>query len=439
MSFGQDSSYQNDTAGKNRIASDETVVNLASQDILFDVAALDLPNARASQATYDYFQNIQNTQQFPILDSIVASQNLRMRQVEDGAKSGQLNDFSTSVGKRFLGVVGEALVWRALKYQSASPVGTELTYVFPQPVTLARQGVDLPDEIDRISRVWGSQEPDMATIMIGGKWRVGPLRFQVSPQLSNIVSTGNVNRAESATYRANTLISLAEITTSRQYEHIRERAVTVATYSTALRAANLNLPGVEVVPLLIIDRGAYFQLSDAQKAHITSLVHSAGGRIMVLRDLTQTAIHNVNVITQDLQRIHGINRSQIQQQGGSFIAQESININQGDVQEFRVIHSERTREFQSINLSQLQQTYKQYAELVRPTLATGAKPLNQDQAIAYALSRSGFTPGQRAQIIAAGSDNIPGNRTQAHAYVQQTANWPEQRTQQPVQIAQRQQ
>jgi hypothetical protein len=37
------------------------------------------------------------------------------------------------------------------------------------------------------------------------------------------------------------------------------------------------------------------------------------------------------------------------------------------------------------------------------------------------------------------SDNIPGNRTQAHAYVQQTANWPEQRTQQPVQIAQRQQ
>jgi hypothetical protein len=91
------------------------------------------------------------------------------------------------------------------------------------------------------------------------------------------------------------------------------------------------------------------------------------------------------------------------------------------------------------DLTQLQQTYRQYAELVRPTLATGATPLNLDQAIAYALSRSGFTPDQRAQIIAAGSDNIPGNRTQAHAYVQQTANWPEQRTQQPVQIAQRQQ
>jgi hypothetical protein len=91
------------------------------------------------------------------------------------------------------------------------------------------------------------------------------------------------------------------------------------------------------------------------------------------------------------------------------------------------------------DFEQLQQTYRQYAELVRPTLATGATQLNHDQAIAYALSRSGYTPAQRALIIAAGSDNIPGNRTQAHAYVQQTANWPEQRTQQPVQIAQRQQ
>jgi hypothetical protein len=91
------------------------------------------------------------------------------------------------------------------------------------------------------------------------------------------------------------------------------------------------------------------------------------------------------------------------------------------------------------DLRQLQQTYRQYAEIIHPTLATGATPLNQDQAIAYALSRSGYTPGQRAQIIAAGSDNIPGNRTQAHAYVQQTANWPEQRTQQPVLTAQRQQ
>jgi hypothetical protein len=91
------------------------------------------------------------------------------------------------------------------------------------------------------------------------------------------------------------------------------------------------------------------------------------------------------------------------------------------------------------DLRQLQETYKHYAELVRPTLATGATPLNQDQAIAYALSRSGYTPDQRAQIIAAGSDNIPGNRTQAHAYVQQTANWPGQRTQQPVLTAQRQQ
>jgi hypothetical protein len=94
---------------------------------------------------------------------------------------------------------------------------------------------------------------------------------------------------------------------------------------------------------------------------------------------------------------------------------------------------------ESPDLSQLQQTYKEYAELVRPTLATGATALNLDQAIAYALSRSGYTTGQRAQIIAAGSDNIPGNRTQAHAYVQQTTNWPEQRTQQPVLTAQRQQ
>jgi hypothetical protein len=99
----------------------------------------------------------------------------------------------------------------------------------------------------------------------------------------------------------------------------------------------------------------------------------------------------------------------------------------------------RTRDSSTPDLSQLQQTYRQYAEIIHPTLATGATPLNQDQAIAYALSRSGYTPGQRAQIIAAGSDNIPGNRTQAHAYVQQTANWPEQRTQQPIQIAQRQQ
>jgi hypothetical protein len=111
----------------------------------------------------------------------------------------------------------------------------------------------------------------------------------------------------------------------------------------------------------------------------------------------------------------------------------------------RRLNSERSGHRADANLnepldfSQLQQTYKQYAELVRPTLATGATPLNLDQAIAYALSRSGYTPDQRAQIIAAGSDNIPGNRTQAHAYVQQTANWPGQRTQQPVQIAQRQQ
>jgi hypothetical protein len=99
----------------------------------------------------------------------------------------------------------------------------------------------------------------------------------------------------------------------------------------------------------------------------------------------------------------------------------------------------RPRDSSTLVLRQLQQTYKEYADLVRPTLATGATALNLDQAIAYALSRSGYTPDQRAQVIAAGSDNIPGNRTQAHAYVQQTANWPEQRTQQPVQIAQRQQ
>jgi hypothetical protein len=96
------------------------------------------------------------------------------------------------------------------------------------------------------------------------------------------------------------------------------------------------------------------------------------------------------------------------------------------------------------DFAQLQQTYKEYEELVLLALAPGASAMNLDpeildQGIAYALSKL-YPPEERRLIIAAGSNNIPGNRTQAHAYIQQVATWPEQRIQeQPVEIAQLQQ
>jgi hypothetical protein len=96
-----------------------------------------------------YLEALEQTQNFPLKSAILASPTLRPYDVEQAARSGTLTNFSSHPGSTFLGTVGEALVWRAIKYQSRAGIrGRFSTHVFPQPGTLVSLGIALPPEVE---------------------------------------------------------------------------------------------------------------------------------------------------------------------------------------------------------------------------------------------------------------------------------------------------
>src|SRR5262249_44794201 len=86
------------------------------------------------------------------------------------------------------------------------------------------------------------------------------------------------------------VLSMYEITTSTQGGRILERGDKVATWAAATRA--LGLP---VKAALVIDRGAYFGLSTAERERLVTTVTSAGGYIFTVQDFTSGAIRNARI------------------------------------------------------------------------------------------------------------------------------------------------
>ncbi len=259
----------------------------------------DVAGRTASVDTMDFLTAAEDVQNFPLLSVILASPTLRPYDVEQAARTGTLTDFSRHPGSTFLGAVAEALVFRALKFQSQAGVrGRVSTHVFPQPGTLVSLGIKLPPEATPLLALIGSLLPDLLVILIGGELRLGPFRIRQDVEFLNIVdpSTGRVG---SRTFTGRTVIAFVEVTASTQFRFIEPRGAKVAAMAKVLKVAKLPA-GLEAVAMLAIDRGAFFSLSTVERDALTKTVDAAGGLIALFRDLTSVSLQDARIVAQEL-------------------------------------------------------------------------------------------------------------------------------------------
>ena len=220
----------------------------------------------------------------PILRLVLASPTLRPRDVQDGARSGSLTDFSKHPGTTFLGTVAEALVTHNLENQSKGIFSSISTLVLPQPATAA-----LPAGV---AAVVGATMPDLLVTQTGFSGRFLGFRYEQRVVWRNTIGPGTGGLPSSIDHGTKTVVSLWEVTVSSAFPDIESRAAKVAAWARA--------PGVKAV--LALDRGAFYSLSTAQQAAIVNTVTSAGGYIALTRDLKTTAITDARLIAGEVAR-----------------------------------------------------------------------------------------------------------------------------------------
>lgn len=148
-----------------------------------------------------------------LYQGIVDSQNLRPKQVEDAAKSGDLDLTGKAPGSSFMGVVGELLVRRALE----SEVGT----IVSNPSAGSLKGP--------LADVIGATVPDLITFAFGRSGR-GP---SIGYWLGSSIGPSTDGRVQHIDLGWASVTGLWEVTTTVVFNLIFERAEKVAAWSLA--------------------------------------------------------------------------------------------------------------------------------------------------------------------------------------------------------------
>jgi hypothetical protein len=245
----------------------------------------DKPYNRASSRTYQVLQAAES-EGLPILTTILNSPTLRPKDVEVASQRGTLSNFRTHPGSSFLGAIGEALVIHNLRH-SEGTFGSVSSIVVSQPGANA-----LPSWGNQVI---GSNLPDILATEIGGTLSLfGFFRFEQSVEWKNSIgprSRGRVGRIDHGT---NTVVSLREVTVSKRFDLIFQRAERVAVLARALQRVNTG--STKTVAVLDIDRAAYFNLSEEERTTLVNTVTQAGGYISLHRDLTKVSIQNARTL-----------------------------------------------------------------------------------------------------------------------------------------------
>jgi len=249
----------------------------------------DRPGALASPNAYSVMISAEAVG-MPILQAIEASPNICLREIEAAARNGSLGNTSTHPGTTFLGTVGEALVKRNLDYQSRGAFATISSYVVLQPGARA-----LPEWAKEVA---GLTMPDLLVTQVGGKVRVLFAKLEQRVAWNNTIGPDTRGRVETVRFEPGTVVSLWEVTTSWDWQHIIERGAKVGLWAAAMGKAKLGQ--VQGAAVLAIDRGAYFSLSPENQELLRSTVVGAGGYISLIKDLRSTAKDDVKAFTEML-------------------------------------------------------------------------------------------------------------------------------------------
>lgn len=216
----------------------------------------------------------------PIYTAILSAPNLSPRVVERAAATGELSNFGKGPGSSFLGTVGEAIIAQTLLATSGGIPGSTVTFQPPKS--------SLPAGITGF--------PDLAVGQVGIAIYLGVVRVwrqtvdwvnTVGPRTGGLVGVEHLG--------ANVVVSIWEVTTSTQFQHIFSRGRKVAAWAavlggsaaTAGAAASENTPVKAAV--LAMDRGTYFGLQPGDRMNLVNTVTGAGGFIRLYRDLTANA------------------------------------------------------------------------------------------------------------------------------------------------------
>lgn len=250
----------------------------------------DLPDQKASAHTYNVLMAAE-ADGLPILQAVEGSPTLRPMTVQEAARSGVLTDFSSHPGSSFLGAVGEALVKHNLEFDSSGRFGGISSFAVLQPATAV-----LPAWAPTVV---GDSMPDLLVTDVGGSLKVPLLgRIQQSVVWMDTIGKQTGGRVGDVNHGPGTVVSLWEVTVSRNFKNIYERAAKVAGWAGAMRSAKTG--GATVAAVLAIDRGAFFELTGAQRDQIVKLVTGAGGYVRLFRDLTSTSAADARVLAGQL-------------------------------------------------------------------------------------------------------------------------------------------
>ncbi len=203
-------------------------------------------------------------------DMVVAAPNLRPRTVEALAQSGQLGS-STS----FIGVAGEFSALQSLLSENLQLWGTANI----APVSLQDRHPD------------GRQSFDFSIAFVGVCEACGGV-FPSHAQLTDTIGPGTGGRVGTVDLGHESSGLFVEVTTSRNFADLNDRAHKVGSAQGIYDITN-KIPGLSKRnAALAIDRGTYFQMSDADKATLRNSVGT--GSIILVRDLQKNARAIVN-------------------------------------------------------------------------------------------------------------------------------------------------
>jgi hypothetical protein len=100
----------------------------------------------------------------------------------------------------------------------------------------------------------------------------------------------------SETGKPGVVLSIVEVTTTKDPEKILTRGRKVGTWAAVSR----NL-GLSIKSALVIDQDAYLKaLSPAEQRELVSSVTSSGGYIILVEDFTKIAVQRARILTQEL-------------------------------------------------------------------------------------------------------------------------------------------
>jgi hypothetical protein len=240
-------------------------------------------------------QEIERNNNIPIYE-VTDAQNkekqsfISYRILVDGAKANQLTDPSKPGFKALKSAYAEALVLKsnrnavisgAVIYEPIDKVAS-LTSIITDPGIreLAKR------TLDRIN----NKTPDILTIATTSSIPVGRGRVTIFPKIRNYVDPENPlsGRVKTENFIGKTVISPTEVTTSENFDKIKEKADKFRSYVNPFRSDTKD-NSIHYIPILALDRDVYEGFKDDQKIKLIKVMNSVNGRIVLIKDLNNTA------------------------------------------------------------------------------------------------------------------------------------------------------